>query len=63
MGRQAMLHLRFAPIVILCHSRKAALRVLENVTRYLSQRLRLTVNKAKAKRRQSRMSGGVGGGG
>ena len=30
--------------VILCHSRKAALRVLESVTRYLSQGLRLAVN-------------------
>ena len=35
--------------VILCHSRKAALRVLESVTRYLSQRLRLAVNEAKSK--------------
>jgi len=35
--------------VILCHSRKAAQRVLESVTRYLSQRLRLIVNEAKSK--------------
>lgn len=35
--------------VILCHSRRAAVRVLASITRYLSQRLRLTVNETKSK--------------
>lgn len=34
--------------VILCHSRKAAVRVLSSVTRYLSKRLKLIVNEAKS---------------
>jgi RNA-directed DNA polymerase len=35
--------------VILCHGRKAADRVLASVTRWISRRLRLTVNEAKSK--------------
>lgn len=34
--------------VILCHSHKAAVRVLASVTRFLSQRLKLIVNEAKS---------------
>ena len=34
--------------VILCHSRKAAVRVLAGVTQFLSQRLKLIVNEAKS---------------
>ena len=48
-GHRSALAVSLRSAVILCHSRRAAVRVLASVTRYLSQGLRLIVNEAKSK--------------